>query len=153
MSLVSVIGTLEDQEHLVTFEHPIAISPISKKLVGARLQCDGYLCFNERGAFLQVTRYQPTEKPDSNVCQITGIVLGVLDQQKHKKHGKTACIVMRQNKAPTSRVLLTVVGSHIKELDVANLSTGQHLTVRGYINYHRRGLHVLYCGKGENPDE
>lgn len=153
MSLVSVVGTLQDQEHLLTFKHPIAISPISKKLVGVRLRCDGYLCFNEQGAFMQVTHYEPTEEKDSNECTLTGIVIGVLDTIKHRKHGKTACIVMRQNRAPTSRVLVTVIGSDIEKLGVSNLSTGQQLTIRGYINYHRRGLHVLYCGKGDNPDE
>ena len=152
MGRVTVIGTLQDKEHIKTFGHPIAISPISSKLIGVRLECEGCLCYNQNGAFLQVMHYEPTDKPDSNICTISGIVLGVLDEAKHQKYGRTACVLIRQHKAPSSRVLLTVVGPHIEELGVSNLSTGQPITVRGYINYHRRGLHVFYCGKEADVD-
>ncbi len=154
MNKVTVVGTCLEQTKLEVFGHPIAISPISRKCVGKRLEVEGFLmCSIERGAYLQVLHYTPTDKPDQNECVVSGMVIGVMDPIPHPKHGRTACVLIRQSKSHNSRVLITVIGSRIEELGIGNLSTGQQIAVRGYILYHGKGLHVLYRGKEVDRDE
>ncbi len=148
MNTVTVVGTLRSQTELEVFGHCIAVSELSRKRVGDRLKCEGLIMSTPgRGAFLQVLHYERTTEADANECVISGMVVGVLDPIKHPKHGRTACVIIKQSRSKTSRVLLTVIGSRIDELDVGNLSTGQQISVRGYILYHSKGLHVLYRGK------
>lgn len=154
MSKITLVGTLQASDKLEIFGHSIAISPLSRRIVGQRLKTEGYICYSDKdGAYFQITKYSPTEKPDSNVCVIEGAVLGVLEPRKHPAHGTTGCIVLRQTKAMNSRVLVTVAGKYINEFDLGNLSTGERLRIRGYVNYHSKGLHVTYCGKEDLPNE
>ena len=148
MPRVSVVGTIAEPTALKVFGHDIAISRVAANKVGQRVEIEGYLCYNDKvGAYLQAVKYEPTDAKDSNLCVVTGKVVSVLKERKHQVHQRTVGIILQQSASRKSRVLITVVGAHIQELDVGNLSAGQELSVRGYINYHRRGLHVNYKEK------
>lgn len=149
MDTVTVVGTVDETGALTIFGRPIAVHDVPKVKAGQRVRATGTLLFTRKdGAFLQMRNWEKTDDPESNACMVSGTIMGILPPKTLPGGKRTACIVLQQNDTGKSRLLLTVVGSRIAELGVDNLSTGQQLTVRGYINYHRRGLHVLYAGKG-----
>lgn len=148
MNTVTLVGTINEDLTLTVFGHPIAVRYLPKKKVGKRVKVTGVLTFTHTdGAYIQTRNWEETDAPDSNEVVVSGIVMGVLPPVEREGGKRSACVILRQNDNDTSRFLLTIVGPRIEEVDVGNLSTGQQLKVRGYINYHKRGLHVLYAGK------
>lgn len=148
MDTVTVVGTASSEDTLTVFGHPIAVHHLPKKKAGKRVKVTGELLFtHDAGAFLQIRNWEETDEPDCNEVVVSGTVMGILPPVEREGGKRSACVILRQNDSNSSRMLLTVIGSRIEEVGIGNLSTGQQLKVRGYITYHKRGLHVLYAGK------
>lgn len=149
--MISIIGTVASQKKLTVFNYPISISRVPAELVGRRLRCSGYLRYDRnKGAYFQVCQWEDTEEPDSNFVTVEGTIITILPP-KVKRGQERACLILERNGKECTRVLITLVSSHIQAVDFNNLSLGQYVRLSGYINYHRRGLHVLFARKEGNP--
>lgn len=145
MKTVTIIGRLVSPTEFEVFGHPIRVARAPAKHVGKQLVLEGILCFNNtKGAYLQTVRYELTNLRDSNRVTVSGRVLGILETKDHARHGKTACVILKQSRSKSSKLLVTVPGKAIEELGVSDLSTGQPITITGYLGYHQKGLHVFY---------
>lgn len=150
MAKVTLVGEYVEPGILKVFDNRLPIVDISKSVLGKRIEVEGYLKYKEEsGSFIKTTKYHVTDSQDKNSCIVSGSVVGVLEEKPHPTHGRSACIIIKQSDARDSKVLVTVTGPKIDEVGVDNLSIGQNLTIKGFVTYHSKGLHVTYCRKEE----
>ena len=151
---MTIVGTLKSADTLYTHGQGIKVMRANKSLIGKRVEVDGVLCYHkDTGAYLNITKQTPTIMRDSNYVEIEGEVLGVIRPRASQRHGQTACLIMRHNRRPSSKFMVTVPEARFDALDLDGVVAGQFLRIAGFLCYHSKGLHILFLRKEVNNDE
>ena len=123
----------------------IPLSGISDAHAGTRVCVVGKPRWStEKGSYFKVSKCLRTNKPDKNSVEVEGTIVDIYSERKNKRNRRSACVLLRQSRAPSSTVLVTALSSNIDILQPSNLSIGERIRVGGYISFHGKGLHVLY---------
>lgn len=123
----------------------IPLSGISDAHAGTRVCVVGKPRWStEKGSYFRVSKCWRTSKPDKNSVEVEGTIIGIYSERKNKRNRRSACVLLRQSRAPSSTVLVTALSSNVDILQPGNLSIGERIRIGGYISFHGKGLHVLY---------
>lgn len=105
------------------------------------------------GSYFRVKESWPTTEPDLNAVEVGGTIINIYPERKNNRNRRSACVLLRQSRAPSSTVLVTALSSNVDILQPDNLSIGMRIRIGGYISYHGKGLHVLYMRTLEKEGE
>lgn len=148
---MKLIGTVSSERNatglytLMMHNLSIPLSGISDAHAGTRVCVVGKPRWStEKGSYFKVSKCWRTNKPDKNSVEVEGTIVGIYSERKNKRNRRSACVLLRQSRAPSSTVLVTALSSNIDILQHSNLSIGERIRVGGYISFHGKGLHVLY---------
>ena len=140
-----VVGTLTSIRELTVFGHPIQVRNAPPNMVGKRVKLTGNLRFGRlAGAYFQVSKCNETEDPDDTGCVVSGRITSIMEIKPHPRYGESACVIIQQGESDDTKVLISFTSPRSVEAAFDSLVVGQTITVGGYVNYHKRGLHVLF---------
>lgn len=159
MKLVGTVSEARNSQglYMLTLHGlPIPLSGISDAHAGKRTCVVGRPKWSsDKGSYFKVSKCWSTDKPDKNSVEVEGTIVALYPERKNERNRRSACMLLRQSRAPSSTVLVTALSSNVDVLQPGNLSIGMRIRVGGYISFHGRGLHVLYMrtvSKGGNED-
>lgn len=148
MKLVGTVSECRNDKGLYTLTIrglPIPISGISDAHAGLRTCVVGKPRWSsDKGSYFKVAKCWTTDKPDKNSVEVEGTIITIYPERKNERNRRSACLLVRQSRAPSSTVLVTALSSNIDDLHPDNLSIGMQIRIGGYISFHGKGLHVLY---------
>ena len=148
MKLVGTVSTERNSNGLYTLSAhnlPIPLTGIPEGRAGQRVCVVGKPRWStDKGSYFKVSKCWHTTKPDKNSVIVEGTIIGIYPERKNSRNRRSACLLLRQSRAPSSTVLVTALSSNIDVLQINNLSIGMRIRIGGYISFHGKGLHVLY---------